>query len=79
MNQCPHCHKQIFTQMMTIDEACKSFGFNSKGTLRKYIEKRIIPVIKIGRSVYIDPVEMQAWIDSQKTSSNKKMRLIQQK
>ena len=55
-------------RMIDIDELCQRYGF-AKHTVRGWCSQRLIPHVKIGRSVLYDTADLWAWIEAKKVDS----------
>ena len=49
--------------LLNYQQAAELLGL-SENTLRKYVSCRVIPFVKIGRSVRFNPSELSSWIES---------------
>lgn len=53
-------------KLWDIDLLLKNYPALKPWGVRHLIRTRRIPIIKLGRRVYFDPAEIDAWINSQK-------------
>jgi len=51
--------------LWNFEQACKKLNKTPWG-LRWLVRTRNVPIVRIGRKIYFDPVEIKKWIDQQK-------------
>lgn len=54
-------------RLLTVTEAATYLG-RTEGAMRKLIYRREIPFVKDGRTVRLDVVELDAWIDERRVA-----------
>lgn len=53
-------------KLWDIDQLIKNYPALKKWGVRWRVRMRTIPIVKIGRRVYFDPVEIAKWVDRNK-------------
>lgn len=60
---------------MGVAEAASRLGL-AQWTVRKYVELRRLPFVKIGTRVLFDPTELEAWIDERRIPAEPRSRRV---